>query len=245
MIPDDRPPPPAADPLRPPAPAPAEPHVAVRVWDWPVRVFHWTLAGLVCVSVATVYAGGTWMDWHMRAGYAVLALLAFRIAWGFAGTRWARWASFVHGPAAALRYARSLVVPPHETSVGHNPLGGWMVVALVLLLLAQATTGLFANDDILTEGPLVKHIGKALSDRLTSFHTLNQWVLYALVALHVLAVAFHRIRYGEDLVRAMLTGVKRLPARFAGAGIGATPHARALALAAACAAAVWWLVTKA
>ena len=139
----------------PPVPDPSR-LVPVRVWDWPVRVFHWTLLALVVFSVATAKVGGLWMDWHMRSGYAVLALVAFRIAWGFAGTRWARWSSFVHGPARALRYARTLVVPPHENTVGHNPLGGYMVVALVALLLSQAVTGLFANDDILTEGPLVK-----------------------------------------------------------------------------------------
>jgi cytochrome b len=218
--------------------------VAVRVWDWPVRAFHWTLLGLVAFSVFTVKAGGTWMEWHMRSGYAVLALLAFRVLWGFAGTRWARWSTFVRGPATALRYARTLVASPHETSVGHNPLGGYMVVVLVAALLVQAITGLFANDDILTEGPLAKLISKDLSDRLTSVHGFNEWVLYALVAVHVLAVLFHRVRFDERLVTAMFTGVKKLPERFAGAGIGATPHARALVLAALCALAVWWLVTK-
>ena len=232
---DASPPPPAAT-------GPALVHV--RVWDWPVRVFHWSLLALVVFSVATVYAGGTWMDWHMRSGYAVLGLLAFRIAWGFAGTRWARWSSFVHGPGRALAYARTLLVAPHETSVGHNPIGGYMVVALVLVLLLQATTGLFANDDILTEGPLVKLISKGLSDRLTSIHYFNQWVIYSLAGVHVLAVLFHRVRFREHLVTAMFTGVKRLPERFVGAGIGGTPHLRALVLAAACATAVWWVVKK-
>lgn len=218
--------------------------VPVRVWDWPVRLFHWTLLALVATSVATAYAGGTWMEWHMRSGFTALALLTFRIAWGFAGTRWARWSSFVHGPAVVLRYARTLVVPPHATSVGHNPLGGYMVVALVGVLLLQAGTGLGANDDILTEGPLAKFLSKATSDRLTSIHVLNQWVIYVLAGIHVLAVLFHRVRFGEDLVGPMLSGVKRLPQRFSGHGIGATPHVRALVIAAACGVAVWWLVTK-
>src|SRR5512139_3162106 len=126
----------------------SEPLVEVRVWDWPVRVFHWSLVALVVFSFVTAKLSGAWMDWHMRSGYAALSLLAFRVLWGFAGTHWARWSSFVRGPSAALRYARTLFVSPHETSVGHNPLGGYMVVALVVVLLAQATTGLFANDDI-------------------------------------------------------------------------------------------------
>lgn len=228
----------------PPVAIHADAMVPVRVWDWPVRVFHWTLLALVVFSVATAKAGGMWMDWHMRSGYAVLALLAFRIAWGFAGTRWARWSSFVHGPAVALRYARTLLVSPHETSVGHNPIGGYMVVALVAALLAQATTGLFANDDILTEGPLVKLVSKALSDRLTSIHNLNQWILYVLAGLHVLAVLFHRVRFDEHLVSAMITGVKKLPQRFAGEGIAGTPHGRALAIAGMAGTAVWWIVTR-
>jgi cytochrome b len=242
MTPDD-PTPSAAD-----APSPVAVHdarlVPVRVWDWPVRVFHWTLVALVAFSVATVYAGGTWMEWHMRSGYAVLGLLAFRIVWGFAGTRWARWSSFVHGPAAAMRYARTLVVSPHETSVGHNPIGGYMVVAMVLVLLLQALTGLFANDDILTEGPLAKFVSKDVSDRLTSIHDTNEWVIYVLAGVHVLAVLFHRVRFDERLVSAMITGVKKLPERFAGEGIAGTPSIRAVAIAAACAAVVWWIVTK-
>jgi cytochrome b len=233
----------APDPV--PAQAAATPRlVPVRVWDWPVRVFHWTLLALVVASVVTAKAGGAWMDWHMRSGYAILALLAFRIAWGFAGTRWARWSSFVRGPAAALRYARTLVASPHETSVGHNPIGGYMVVALVVALLLQAVTGLFANDDILTEGPLAKFASKALSDRLTSLHHLNEKVVYVLVGLHVAAVLFHRVRFDERLVTAMITGVKKLPERFAGEGIGATPHARAVAIVAVAAAVVWVVTTR-
>jgi cytochrome b len=209
-----------------------------------VRVFHWTLLVLVVVSVTTAKVGGLWMEWHMRSGYAVLALVAFRIAWGFAGTRWARWSSFLHAPARALHYARTLVVPPHENTVGHTPLGGYMVLALLALLLSQAVTGLFANDDILTEGPLVKLVTKATSDRLTSIHNLGEKLLYALVAMHVVAVLVHRLRFGEDLVTAMITGVKKLPERLAGEGIGSTPHVRAIVLAAASAALVWIVVTR-
>jgi cytochrome b len=219
--------------------------VPVRVWDWPVRVFHWTLLALVVCSVVTTKLGGVWMDWHMRSGYAILGLLAFRILWGFAGTRWSRWASFVRGPAAVLGYARTLFSRSHEPAVGHNPLGGWMVVALVAALGVQAGTGLFANDDILTEGPLAKLVSEATSDRLTSIHNANEWVIYALVALHVAGVAFHRLRFGERLVAAMVSGVKRLPPRYAGSGIDRTPHVRGLAIAALCAAAVWFVVTKA
>lgn len=222
----------------------ASSRVRIDVWDWPLRVFHWALVLLVIASVATAKAGGLWMDWHMRSGYTILALLAFRILWGFAGTRWSRWSSFVEGPAAALRYAGTFVTRAHEPVVGHNPLGGYMVLALVAALLLQASTGLFANDDIITEGPLAKLVSKSFSDRLTSIHNFNEWVLYGLVALHVLGVLLHRVRFGEGLVGAMFTGARMLPARFAGMGREATPHMRALVLAACCGIAVWALVTK-
>jgi cytochrome b len=227
----------------------ARPHdadalVAVRVWDLPVRVFHWTLLALVAFSVATAYAGGSWMDWHMRSGYAVLALLAFRIAWGVVGTRHARFANFVRGPAAILQYLRAVGGGAHPASVGHNPLGALSVLALIAVVLAQVGTGLFANDDILTEGPLAKLVSKAASDQATTVHYWNQWVLYALVAMHVLAVLVHRVRFGDDLVRPMILGVKRLPSRFAGEDAGPTPWLRAIVVAALAAALAWYVTTR-
>jgi len=218
--------------------------VTVRVWDLPVRLFHWTLLALVVFSVSTAYAGGSWMDWHLRSGYVVLALLAFRIVWGFAGTRHARFASFVRGPAAVVQYLRTLGDAAHPVSVGHNPLGALSVLALLAVVLVQVGTGLFANDDILTEGPLAKLVSKAASDRATTIHYWNQWALYALVAMHVLAVVVHRLRFGDDLVGPMIAGVKRLPPRFAGEDAGPTPWLRAMVLAALAAAFAWYVTTR-
>ena len=115
------------------------------------------------------------MDWHIRAGETMLTLVLFRILWGFLGSRHARFASFVRGPRAVLAYARSLLRPAHAQFAGHNPLGGWMVVLLLGALLAQASAGLFANDDIATEGPLARFISKDLSDAISSFHRRNAW----------------------------------------------------------------------
>ena len=218
--------------------------VTVRVWDAPLRLFHWSLAALVAFSVGTAYAGGAWMDWHLRSGYAVLALVAFRIAWGFAGTRHARFASFVRGPAAVAGYLRSLRGGTHPASVGHNPLGALSVLALIAVVLAQVGTGLFANDDILTEGPLAKLVSKATSDRATTVHYWNQWVLYALVAMHVLAVIVHRVRFGDDLVGPMVAGTKRLAPQHAGADGGPTPWPRAIVVAALAAALAWYVATR-
>ena len=218
--------------------------VRVRIWDAPLRVFHWALLALVVFSVATAYVGGSWMDWHMRSGYAIVALLAFRIAWGFLGTRHARFASFVRGPGAIVDYLKTLRGGSHPVTVGHNPLGALSVLALIAVVGVQAGTGLFANDDILTEGPLAKLLSKAASDQATTVHYWNQWALYALVAMHVLALVAHRVRFGDDLVGPMIAGVKRLPPRFAGEDGGPTPWGRAIVVTALAVAFAWYVTTR-
>ena len=204
-----------------------------------MRVFHWALVVAVVAAVACAKAG--LMDWHMRAGLLALGLVVFRVIWGFAGTRWARFASFVRGPVATFRYARSWFAPPPAISVGHNPLGGWGVVLLLACIGLQAFTGLFTNDEILTEGPLAKYVSADTSSLARWVHNLNEQVIYVLVGLHVLAVIWHRLRFGERLVGPMISGIKRLPARFGADAIGATPTGRALAIAALVVLGVWLL----
>jgi cytochrome b len=218
--------------------------VTVPVWDWPVRLFHWGVVALVVVAVVTAKIGGNAMEWHMRAGMTILALVLFRILWGLAGSHHARFASFVRGPAAVIAYAKSIARRSPEVHVGHNPLGGWSVIALLAILLVQATTGLFSNDDIATDGPLVRLVTKETSDRITSLHHLNLWALAALVAVHIGAVAFHLVALKENLIPPMLTGVKKLPTHHAQTGAGSTPNVRALVLLALAASAVWWIVKK-
>jgi cytochrome b len=225
------------------APAPIDP-VVTRVWDWPVRIVHWAMVVLLVALLTTATIGGDAMAWHMRAGEAMLALVLFRVVWGFAGSRHARFASFVRGPRAVLAYARSMIMPPHELHVGHNPLGGWMVIALLLALLFQTGTGLFTNDDVLTEGPLVRLISKDLSDTISSFHRRNAWIVIALASAHIGAVLFYLIALKENLITPMLHGAKTLPAAHAVAGDGGASSIKALVLFAACAAAVWWVVTR-
>ncbi len=180
----------------------------VRIWDLPTRLFHWALALLIVFSVTTAKIGGNWMDWHLRSGYAVLTLLAFRLLWGFAGPRYARFAQFVRGPRAVLAYLRA-APGAAERHAGHNPLGAWSVLALLAALLVQASTGLFANDEIATEGPLAKLVSGATASAMTRVHLLNQNIIYALVALHVAAIAFYFFVKRENLVAPMITGDKR------------------------------------
>jgi cytochrome b len=175
------------------------------VWDWPLRAFHWAIVACVAGSFATHYAGIEWFDWHRRLGYATLVLVLFRIAWGWVGTRHARFASFVRGPRSVLEYLRGRGA---AGAAGHNPLGALSVLAFLAVLLAQAATGLFANDEIANAGPFYGWVTDALSNRLTALHEANSWVLVALIALHLAAVAWYDLRRRAGLVQAMVTGRK-------------------------------------
>lgn len=219
--------------------------IPVKVWDVPVRVFHWLLVAAIAFLVVSGKVGGNLMEYHVYAGYSVLALVVFRVLWGFAGSTHARFASFVAGPSRALDYAKRLLSGAPVHSAGHNPLGGWMVIVLLLSLLLQGCTGLFSNDDIAFEGPLYPFISKSLSDRLTSLHHINANVLIALVAAHVAAVLFHVFVKKEDLVRAMFTGVKRLPVGSEGTqGLRTASSWLALVLVIACFGAVILVVKR-
>jgi len=216
----------------------------VAVWDWPVRVVHWAIVALVVAMVATGLIGNEALVWHMRLGQVLLALVIFRILWGFAGSANARFASFLRGPVAVIEYARSLIRPPHHAHATHNPLGGWMVVALLLVLLVQATTGLFTNDDVLNEGPLAKLISKDRSDWIGMWHRRGWWLLVALASVHILAVVAYFAHLGEDLVHPMVSGEKVLPTRSHRPHDAAASTPRALVLLALSALGVWWVCNR-
>lgn len=213
------------------------------MWDLPVRLFHWLLAALVAVSFVTGKVGGNAMQFHAWSGYAILSLVLFRIAWGLVGGRHARFADFVRGPVAVLDYARSLLAGEPRKFLGHNPLGGWMVLALLASLGLQAATGLFANDDIMIEGPLAVHVAKETSDLLTRVHDVNQNVLLGLVGLHVAAALFYLLVRRENLIVPLIVGHKRVVGDTGPdeARASASPW-RALVLVALCALAVAILV---
>jgi cytochrome b len=212
----------------------------IRVWDLPTRIFHWALAILVVFSFTTGKIGGSWLDWHMRSGYAILALLLFRIAWGIAGSETSRFTRFVRGPVAFVRYARDIAGRRQRAVIGHNPMGGWMVVFMLVVLLAQAGSGLFADDEIATQGPLAEKVSNAVVAKMSAFHFYNGWTIAAAVVLHVLAIALYWSAFRENLVRPMWTGWREAPAGTAQPATRA-PWIAALLLALA-AAAVYWLV---
>ena len=214
---------------------------SVRVWDLPTRLFHWLLVVLVASSFTTGKLGGNWMIYHAWCGEAVLALLIFRVVWGFIGSGPSRFRTFLAGPATVFRYALTLLRKDSDHHLSHNPLGGWSVAAMLLVLFIQSGTGLFANDDIATQGPLYKWVSKAASDRLTSLHHLNHDVIIVLVAVHVAAVLFHLIYKKENLVTSMITGVKQWQDHFTG-DVSQQPLWLAALVAAAAAGAVYLLV---
>jgi cytochrome b len=188
-----------------------ETYVSIKVWDLPVRLFHWAIVLLLVFQLVSGKIGGNMMRWHAYSGYAMLVLVLFRIFWGFGGSTHARFASFIAGPAATLRFARRLFSREAVPQVGHNPLGGWMVIALVVSLTLQAISGLFANDGAAFEGPFASRVGFEVSTGLTHFHRWNLKVLIVLAGLHVAAVFFHLLVKRDDLLGTMFTGMKRVP----------------------------------
>lgn len=182
----------------------------VRVWDLPTRVFHWSLVALILASYLTgEFWRGVDMYWHQLSGYAILALVLFRLVWGFAGTRHARFVDFLRPPGEMLAYLAGLLSGRASSYAGHNPLGGLSVVLLLAVLLLQAVSGLFASDDIFVEGPLAGLVSGATVDRMTSLHHLAFDLLLALIAVHLAAIAFYEAVRGQRLIRAMVSGRKR------------------------------------
>jgi cytochrome b len=212
----------------------------IRVWDLPTRLFHWVLAVGVIGLIATGYLGI--MQWHFRLGYMVLALLLFRLVWGVIGGRWSRFGNFIYSPASLVRHLRGAGHPDH--AIGHSPLGALSVFALLLILALQVLTGLTSDDAISFTGPLAPFVSSDLVDWATGYHKdVGQWLVIALVVLHVLAIAFYRVAKGQNLTTAMIGGDKTVDSD------APPPSSRddvrmrllALVLLAVCAAVAWWV----
>jgi cytochrome b len=187
------------------------PITRVIVWDMPVRLFHWSLVAMMFALVITGKILDGAMEQHALIGKAVIVLVLFRIMWGIVGSSYARFSQFVRSPKIVLAYARSLFSNKYEFNIGHNPLGGWMVLVLLVAVLSQAILGLFSNDDILFDGPLAYLISKDTSDLITGLHSDLFYLLLVLVALHVSAVVWHKLIKGENLLLPMFTGYKEMP----------------------------------
>lgn len=215
----------------------------VRVWDLPIRLFHWSLAALIAASVITAQIGGNAMEWHFRSGYAVLTLVAFRLIWGTVGTHYARFSTFIYRPSTVVEYVRLGRDALQKKYLGHNPLGSLSVFALLGVVLAQAATGLYSNDDIANDGPLVKFISKDLSDRITWIHKeVSGNLIYLLVAMHLIAIAFYYFRKKQNLIKPMITGDDVIDFDAPSANDSWAMRVLALAILAACAAGVYYVI---
>lgn len=177
-----------------------------KVWDLPTRLFHWSLVGLITFSWFSNEMG--WIDYHMRSGMAVLTLVLFRLIWGLIGSPTARFWNFLTGPRTTIKYFKGLVSGGEDKWFGHNPGGGWSIIALLGLVATQGSLGLFANDDIFSEGPLAHLVSKRTSDTLTGLHEETFEILIVLIALHVGMILFYKYFKKDDLIKPMITGTK-------------------------------------
>jgi cytochrome b len=179
----------------------------VKVWDLPTRLFHWGLATSVGAAIVTAKLGGNWMEWHLRFGLLTLVLLMFRLIWGVIGSRYARFSSLLYTPRAVLRYVSAGRQAPRHA--GHSPSGAVAVIVFLTVLIVQAGTGLITSDAIDTDGPLVRFASDSQVSWASWVHVHMQWVIYALISLHVAAIATYLLYKRDNLIGAMITGWNR------------------------------------
>lgn len=225
--------------MEPPSSTPTQ---RVRVWDLPTRCFHWVLAVCVIGCVVTAKIGGNALVWHMRLGLLVLALLAFRIVWGLVGGYWSRFMTFAYAPPAVMGYLRGGQGPQGRWAAGHSPVGALAVFAMLAVLAVQVATGLVADDEIATTGPLYRFVSSATALQATAWHKQwGQWVIIVLVALHLAAVAFYFFARRTNLVAPMWHGDKLLPGAVPASADGTGERIKALVVIAAAIGLAWWV----
>jgi cytochrome b len=226
------------------------------VWDLPLRLFHWLLVLSIAASWYTAENSSEYLELgetllsytqiHYYLGYWALGLIAFRILWGFVGPKHARFTSFIPGPARLFIYMRSFLQKDSAPSVGHNPMGAWMVVAILLMVGAQAATGLFLIDNTeIYPAPFHPSVDADTAGSLARFHHLNFDVLLWVIGLHVLAILFYRFFKRQNLVLPMITGRKPAGMVPAEQAIASSRLILAVILVALCVFAVWWLLQQA
>jgi cytochrome b len=178
----------------------------IRVWDLPIRVFHWLLVICIVGSLVTINLGDFAIQWHAYFGYSILVLLIFRIVWGFIGSTHARFSTFFPTKAGILDYLSG----KSPRVLGHNPIGALSVFALLFVLCVQAFTGLFVDDEVTFQGPLAKYVPNFLVSLFSEIHEGNQVVIYTLITIHIAAILFYKKIKGEDLIKPMLSGDKEI-----------------------------------
>ena len=214
----------------------------IRIWDLPTRLFHWLLALCVIGLVVSGNIGGNAMFWHFRLGYAVLTLLLFRLVWGLVGGHWSRWHQLYLLPVHVRAYLRGNA--DGQPWAGHNPIGSWSVVLMLLWLLLQVSSGLISDDEIANAGPLTALVTGATVSAATAWHKgLGKLVLIVLVLVHVSAIIWYRVRKAQALLPAMLHGNKSLPQVVSESRDDGRTRLLALFIFLFCVLAVRWLVS--
>ncbi|HEY1145442.1 MAG TPA: cytochrome b/b6 domain-containing protein [Allosphingosinicella sp.] len=212
-------------------------NAAIRVWDLPVRLVHWLMVLLIPFSWWS--AENDEMSLHRLSGYVLLGLLLFRLVWGFVGSEPARFSRFVRGPAAVRRYLRG---DRAGLALGHNPLGGWSVVAMFAVLALQIVFGLFSVDeDGLESGPLSYLVSFETGRTMHELHHNNFWLLLGLILVHVAAILWYLLVRRDNLIAAMITGRTRGSAGDDSPAMAPSWRAPIVLLAAA---AVAWFVAR-
>ncbi len=177
----------------------------IRVWDPLVRILHWSLAA----GFFGAYLTEDWETAHVWLGYGVLSIVPVRLVWGFVGTRHARFSDFVRRPSAVVAYLRDLLRLRHRRYLGHNPAGGYMILALLVFVTLTGVSGLALYGAEAQAGPLAGWVSPGWEEALEELHEFLANFTLLLVGIHVLGVLVESVLHGENLVRAMWTGRKR------------------------------------
>jgi len=176
----------------------------IRLWDLPTRLFHWGFAVAVLGAIVTDLLEN--ITWHSYFGYTALVLVVFRIIWGFVGPHHARFSSFVPSVSSLKTFFKDKTVSP----LGHNPLGALSVIAMLLIVLVQATSGLFTDDEISFQGPLSKFLSEDMVKIMNEIHETNHVLVYGIVALHLIAIFYYQRIKKNNLIGPMVYGDKEI-----------------------------------
>ena len=178
------------------------------VWDLPIRIFHWLLVILILSQWLTAEILEDTINWHLIGGYILLGLVFFRLLWGFIGTPYALFKNFLFPPRTIINYAASLPNRKSTVYAGHNPLGGLVVLLMLVLILLLTISGLFMDDEILTSGPYFGVVSEYWQQTMSTIHHTSFDILSILIGLHIAAIIFYRLFKGQKLVSAMWHGYK-------------------------------------
>ena len=215
------------------------------VWDLPLRLFHWLLVTCMVAAYVTAKLGFDWMQWHFYLGYCTIGLLVFRILWGFFGPRHARFTNFIRSPSAVWLYLKGIFKRGTPPSIGHNPVGGLMVLLMLVLVAIQAGTGLFTTDAIVWAGPYNPAVSESTASFLSTVHNWNFNFIIGVVLLHVAAIVFYAFYKNQNLVVPMLHGHKPATLVPEHEAISHSQLLKALVVSLVAAGLVYWLLAHA